>query len=75
MLTATLSGDFDKLYSVAFHRDGRTLATSSHGDTVRLWETDLHRAAAEICELASPAITREQWDLYLPGYEYTPPCS
>lgn len=73
-LKATLSGDADKLYSVAFNRDG-TLATSSQGETVRLWETDVKNAATEICELAFPVVTPEQWQRYLPGYKYNPPCA
>jgi len=74
-LAAPLAGDADNVYSVAFHPDRHTLATSSHGQTVRLWETDVDRAATEVCKLASPAITREEWDRYLRGYGYAPPCS
>jgi len=74
-LAVPLAGDADNLYSVAFHPDGHTLATSSYGQTVRLWETDVNRAAAQVCELAFPAISREEWDRYLPGRDYAPPCS
>ncbi|MGH3694660.1 MAG: RICIN domain-containing protein [Pseudonocardiaceae bacterium] len=73
-LLATLTGDADNLYSVAFDRGG-TLATSSHDQTVRLWETEVARATDEICELAFPVITPEQWQHYLPEYEYAPPCA
>ncbi len=72
---APLAGDADNLYSVAFHPDGHTLATSSHDQTVRLWETDVERATVEVCELAFPTITREEWERYLRGYDYEPPCS
>jgi len=73
-LAVPLAGDADNMYSVAFRRDGHTVATSSHDRTVQLWETDLSRAATEACKLAFPTITREEWNRYLPGHEYAPPC-
>jgi len=74
-LAALSAGQEDIVYSVAFHPDRHTLAMSSQAGLVRLWETDLDRAAEEVCELTSRVITRDEWDRYLRGYRYEPPCS
>ncbi|WP_156213640.1 hypothetical protein [Lentzea aerocolonigenes] len=42
--------------------------------TTRLWTVNPERVAHRICALAHPRITREEWDRYLPGVEFRPPC-
>jgi hypothetical protein len=49
--------------------------SGSYGQAIRLWETDMIQAAAQICLLAAPVITRAQWAEHLPGYPYRPPCA
>jgi WD40 repeat protein len=66
--------------SVAIGPNGLLAAmaiTPQNGSTaVRtwLWQTDPTRAAASVCGSASTSITRIQWQQYLPGQPYDPPC-
>ncbi|WP_101605732.1 WD40 repeat domain-containing protein [Amycolatopsis sp. BJA-103] len=69
---AQLTGFAATVNSVAYRDDGQTLAIGSSG--VQLWQTNTDRVSEEICRLATPRITREEWERYFPGLEYAPPC-
>ncbi len=70
---ATLTGHTNIVYTVVFSPDRHTLATGSGDDTARLWETNVDRVATRICS-TTPTITESEWNHYLPGPEYQPPC-
>jgi energy-coupling factor transporter ATP-binding protein EcfA2 len=69
----TLTGHTNNVESVAFSPDGRTLATGSYDITARLWDINVDRVIARICRI-TPTITKNEWDQYLPGLAYRPPC-
>ncbi len=69
----TLTGHTNGVTGVAFSPDGHTLDTASVDKTARLWETNIDSVAARICGI-TPDITKIEWDQYLPGLPYQPPC-
>ena len=69
-----LTGPSGYVYSVAFSPSGRTLAAADSAGLVWLWDTHASGAAAEICTMAGQPLTHTEWQTYLPGRRYTPPC-
>ena len=72
-LLGALTGHTSGVNSVAFSPDGHTLATASAEGTARLWDTDAGSVTARICR-TTPTITQNEWNQYLPGLPYQPPC-
>jgi WD40 repeat protein len=66
-----LTGHVDTVNVVAFA--GSTLL-SAGDDTVRSWDTDVTRTIAHICATAWPRLSSADWDRYLQGVAYQPPC-
>jgi WD40 repeat protein len=66
-------------HTVAFSPRNGILASagadmSVPGSLPHLWDMDVDRIEAHICQLAWPGITSEEWDRHLPGLDYRPPC-
>nr|BFE60819.1 hypothetical protein GCM10020063_053450 [Dactylosporangium thailandense] len=71
---ATLGRTDDAYYVVAFSPDGHTLAAGGDDGTTRRWDTDPRRAGAGICSGAGAAISRAEWEQYVPAAPFTQPC-
>jgi WD40 repeat protein len=74
-LVASLTGPAQAVYSVAFAPDGATLAAGSADGTVRVWDTQTSAASAEVCASSGQPLTRTEWQIFLPGRPYAPPCA
>ncbi|MFD9701188.1 hypothetical protein [Lentzea sp. NPDC059081] len=71
---ATLSGHTDEVHTVRFFPDGRTLLTGGRDAVSLLWRVEPDDAAAEVCALAHPRATAEQWTSYFTGVDVPEPC-
>ncbi len=70
---ATLTSSAEAIYSVSFSPGG-VLAAGGENHAVRLWDTGLERVAASICSTGGDPITSAEWERYIEGKPYRPPC-
>ncbi len=73
-LIATLTGPTGQVYSVAFSPNGETLAATDSAGEVWLWDTRADAAIAGICRMAGQALSKAEWQAYIPGRPYARPC-
>jgi WD40 repeat protein len=70
----TLTGPTGAVFVDAFDTGRPLLATAGQDRTVRLWNTDPGQSAAFVCAVTGAPITRAEWQAYIPGRPYDPPC-
>ncbi len=72
---ATLRSDNGRtITAVAFSPDGTAFATTSADGAVHVWDATVGQVERRVCAIAHPRVTVEQWQRYLPGVPYRPPC-
>jgi hypothetical protein len=50
------------------------VAAADSADLVWLWDTQADAAARSVCAMAGQPLTRAEWNAYVPGLRYAPPC-
>lgn len=73
-ILATVTGPVGAVFIDTFDTDRLILATAGSDQTVRLWSTDTNQVAAFICATGGTPITAAEWNQYIPGIPYEPPC-
>ncbi|WP_156959785.1 WD40 repeat domain-containing protein [Nocardia sp. BMG51109] len=74
---ATLTSNAPRatVFAVAFEEGGRRLIETSLDGTLRRWRADAAAEAERICVTGTTPITTDEWNQYLPGTQYTAPCT
>ncbi|MGD0066713.1 MAG: helix-turn-helix domain-containing protein [Streptosporangiaceae bacterium] len=70
----SLTGPTAAVFSVAFSPTGDAIAAGSQDGNTLLWLATPAAAARYVCSISGAAITRAEWEQYLPELPYNPPC-
>lgn len=73
-LLATLSAAHDEVFVVRFDPAGQVLSASGSDNTLHFWDYTPSAAARMVCASAGAPITRTEWNRYVQGTRYAPPC-
>ncbi|MET9229366.1 XRE family transcriptional regulator [Lentzea sp. NPDC003310] len=71
---ALLRGHTGPVTAVGLTPTGDEVVTGGADRAVRLWNADPRDPAVRICEQAIPRMSREEWEQYFDGIDFTPPC-
>jgi WD40 repeat protein/transcriptional regulator with XRE-family HTH domain len=71
----SLAGLGGTVFSAAFSPTANVLAAGSQDGSTRLWLATPVAAASYICSITGAPITRSEWQRYIPGLPYDPPCA
>lgn len=71
---ATLGQAAGPLFVAEFDPGGSTIAAGGSDRSVHQWLTDPAAAEDLICATVGTPLTEQEWQVYLPGEPYAPPC-
>lgn len=71
---ATLSDADGPLFVARFDPTGTMLAAGGSDRSIQQWVTDPAAAQTMICASVGTPLTEQEWQVYLPGQPYDPPC-
>jgi hypothetical protein len=73
-LRAKLDGLGTGTYQVAHHPTAHGYTGAGAEGIATYWTTDVDQARTVICATAGTRITKQEWEQYVPGAGYDPPC-
>ena len=71
---ASLEAADGQLFTAEFSPDGRRIAAGGSDRSVHQWLADPQDAAGLVCGTVGAPITEAEWQVYLPGRPFAPPC-
>jgi WD40 repeat protein len=74
-MSAVLDGSPSDPAAITFDETGHRLAVVGRDQTTRNWTIDLDVVIDDICRTSGDSITQDEWDRYVPGRDYSPPCT
>ncbi len=72
---ATLGAARGPLFVAEFGRQGSMIAAGGSDRSIHRWVTDPATAEAMICAAIGAPMTDQEWQTFLPGEPYDPPCA
>jgi WD40 repeat protein len=66
--------DESTIYGLGFSSNGQVLAVEGQ-NYINLWSTNPALITSDLCADSGDAITPAQWNAYVPGLPYRPPCA
>jgi len=73
-LLGNLTSAQDAVFVVLFSPNDRVLAATGSDNTLHLFYYEPQEAAKAICSVAGAPVTRAEWNQYIQGAPYRPPC-
>lgn len=71
---AVLSAHGKSVNDVVYGPSGHHFTAAGDAAVLQVWLTDVEAVADALCQYPAAQITEEEWNRYLPGTSYQPPC-
>ncbi|MFD8103215.1 AAA family ATPase [Nocardia fluminea] len=71
---SALSAHGDSVNDIVYGPRGHHLTAAGDAEVLQVWLADADAVAQDLCRFPAAQLTREEWNRYLPGTAYRPPC-